>query len=122
MTLDVDRRPYPKNSETSTSKDTTLLEDWIRVYEAYGFKEVASYRLAKITNAFFAPLSKPILEITACFTYIRKWLSLKKAMRTNPDFDIDLGACFVFNCVHFRSVSVLFSSAILLSHDFAPYN
>ena len=73
------------------------------MYEAYGFQEVASYRLAKITNAFFAPLSKPILEITACFTYIRKWLNLKKAMRTNPDFDIDLGACFIFDSFRFRS-------------------
>ena len=71
-----------------------LLEDWIRVYEAYGFQEVASFRLAKLTNAFFAPFSKPILEISSCFTYIRKYLKLKKSMRTNPDFDIDLGSYF----------------------------
>ena len=84
----------PQLYEIVSSKDTTLLEYWIRVYEAYGFRDVASYRLAKVTNAFFAPLSKPILEITACFTYIRKWLSLKKAMR-HRDFDIDLGRYFI---------------------------
>ena len=89
----IDRLRSPQLDETVSSKDSALLGYWIRVYEAYGFRYVASYRLAKVTNAFLAPLSKPILEIDACFTYIRKWLSLKKAME-HRDFDIDLGEYF----------------------------
>ena len=117
MHYQLDRLHSPQVYETVASKDTTLLEDWIRVYEAYGFGEVASFRLAKVTNAFFAPLSKPILEITACFTYIRKWLSLKKAMQ-HKDFDIDLGGYFNYQKppfpVYFRFHSSNLVPAIIM--------